>query len=195
MIALAPGESRERNVSWLDWSLPAGLSADGKTVLFNEAGEGGGTEYSVYMRSTDGQSPAVRLADGYGIGLSPDGLWAVVVSRGDRGEMRLLPTGAGEPVAIKTEFKIVGGAHVFPDRDTLLVVGITDEQGPGVYEQPIEGGPPRPITSPAFASRTATGRPRFAIDAKGETIIAQGSEVPSPSDDQAVRSDRIAACS
>ena len=92
--------------------------------------------------------------------------------------MRLLPTGAGEPVAINTEFKIVAGAFLFPDRDTLLVVGITDEHGLGVYEQPIEGGPPRPITSPVFASRTATGRPRFAIDAKGETIIAQGSEVP-----------------
>ena len=179
MIALAPGEPRERNVSWLDWSLPIGLSGDGKTLLFNEAGEGGGTEYSVYMRSTDGQSPAIRLGDGFGVGMSPDGSWAVVVSRGDRSAMRLLPTGAGEPVNINTEFKTVARALAFPDRDIVLVVGITDEYGPGVYEQPIEGGPPRPLTAPAtFLSGSAAGPPRLAIDANGETIIARGSEVP-----------------
>ena len=180
MIALAPGESRERNVSWLDWSLPIGLSADGKTVLFNEAGEGGGTEYSIYMRSTDGQSPAVRLTDGFGVGLSPDASsWVVVVSRGDHREMRLLPTGAGEPVTIDTEFETVATVLMFPDRDTMLLVGITDEQGPGVYEQPIEGGPPRRLTpSTIFRFGSGAGRPRFAIDAKGEAIIAQGSEGP-----------------
>ena len=72
MSALPPGETKERELSWLDWSRPAGLSKDGKTVLFFEAGEGGGPGYSTYVRGTDG-SPAVRLGAGQAAGFSPDG--------------------------------------------------------------------------------------------------------------------------
>jgi hypothetical protein len=57
MIGLAPGEAKERDLSWLDWSVPVDLSADGRTVLFGETGEGGGPKYAVYLRKTDG-SPA-----------------------------------------------------------------------------------------------------------------------------------------
>ena len=63
MLALAPGETKERDLTWLDWSLPSGISPDGGVVLFSESGEGGGAGYSVYIRKTDG-SPAVRLGEG-----------------------------------------------------------------------------------------------------------------------------------
>ena len=63
MIALPPGEQKERDLSWLDWSSGTDLSPDGKTVLFTESGSGGGEGYSVYLRKTDG-SPAVRLGEG-----------------------------------------------------------------------------------------------------------------------------------
>ncbi len=71
MVGLASGESKERDLSWLDWSAPKDLSADGKTLLFTESGEAGGENYSSYLRETDG-SPAVRLGDGFGFALSPD---------------------------------------------------------------------------------------------------------------------------
>ena len=58
------------------------LSADGKTMLFTESGEGGGPGYSVYIRKTDG-SPPVRLGEGFGQALSPDGKWAVAIQRRD----------------------------------------------------------------------------------------------------------------
>ena len=35
MIGLAPGESKERDLSWLDWSVPASLSPDGSEILFS----------------------------------------------------------------------------------------------------------------------------------------------------------------
>ncbi len=38
---------------------------DGREVLFNEAGEGGGPKYAVYIRKTDG-TPAIRLGEGNG---------------------------------------------------------------------------------------------------------------------------------
>ena len=70
MVALAPGETKERDLTWMDWSFPRAISSDGKLVLFEEEGAGGGKNYSVYVRGSDG-SPAVRLGDGYGIALSP----------------------------------------------------------------------------------------------------------------------------
>ena len=36
MQVLAPGQSRERDLSWLDLSDPAALTGDGKTLLFME---------------------------------------------------------------------------------------------------------------------------------------------------------------
>jgi eukaryotic-like serine/threonine-protein kinase len=68
MIGLAPGEQKEKDLSWLDWSRPGSLSPDGKTILFQEAGEGGGPKYAVYLRNTDG-SPAIRLGEGSGLSL------------------------------------------------------------------------------------------------------------------------------
>jgi hypothetical protein len=59
MVGLAPGETKERDMTWLDWTLGAAIAADGRTILFSETGEGGGAGYSVYIRKTDG-SPAVR---------------------------------------------------------------------------------------------------------------------------------------
>src|SRR5262249_2479589 len=96
MLALPPGQGRPRDLSWLDWSRVADLSPDGKTVLFDEEGEGGGPAYSVYLRSTDG-SPAIRLGDGSALALSPDGRYALALAvQPTPAQMVLLPTGAGE---------------------------------------------------------------------------------------------------
>ncbi len=81
IMGLAPGETTERDLSWLDWSQPMMLSEDGRTLLITEEGEGGGPGYGVFVRKTDG-SPAVRLGTGEGTALSPDG------RLGDRPEAR-----------------------------------------------------------------------------------------------------------
>ncbi|MBI5444796.1 MAG: serine/threonine-protein kinase, partial [Deltaproteobacteria bacterium] len=59
-FVVAPGESSERDLSWLDYTNAKDLSDDGRTLLFSEDGEGGGATYAVYTRGTDG-SPAIRL--------------------------------------------------------------------------------------------------------------------------------------
>src|SRR5208337_1926048 len=96
-------DGHERDLSWLDYSFPADLSADGHTLLFDEEGEGGGTytksgnfDYAVYMRGSDG-SPAVRLGEGTAVALSPDGKWVIAEPQGTPAQLVLLPTGAGEP--------------------------------------------------------------------------------------------------
>jgi dipeptidyl aminopeptidase/acylaminoacyl peptidase len=90
----APGSAEERELSWLEGSAAADLSADGRQVLFGEMMEGGGFSGRIYLRGTDG-SPAVHLGDGYPLALSPDGARAAVKLHGRDG-LTLLPTGAGE---------------------------------------------------------------------------------------------------
>jgi eukaryotic-like serine/threonine-protein kinase len=51
ITGITPGSNQERDFTWLDWSLPDELSADGKTLLLTEAGEGGGAGYSVVPRT------------------------------------------------------------------------------------------------------------------------------------------------
>ena len=76
LIVHRADDASEHDFTWLDWSFPVTLSADGHTLLFREEGEAGGPTYAVYIRKTDG-SPAVRLGDGQSLALSPDGKWAL----------------------------------------------------------------------------------------------------------------------
>ncbi len=63
LYGLVAGESKERDLSWLDYGVAVEISADGRTLLFQEQGEGGGAEYSAYIRGMDGSLP-VRLGKG-----------------------------------------------------------------------------------------------------------------------------------
>ena len=56
VLASLPGETKERDLAWLDWSARSALSADGKTLLFDESGEGAGARY----RFTCGEPTARR---------------------------------------------------------------------------------------------------------------------------------------
>ena len=99
VLGMTAGDAKERDLSWLDWSVPNSLSADGKVLLFTEAGEGGGPKYAVYVRNTDG-SPAIRLGEGSGFALSPDGKWAASHPNIVPSPIIVLPTGVGETRAV-----------------------------------------------------------------------------------------------
>ncbi|MGH9896539.1 MAG: hypothetical protein ACREA0_31975, partial [bacterium] len=112
IIATTASDPRGHDWSWFDRSFARDLSPDGKTILFDESGEGGGPNHSVFLRRLDG-SPPVRLGDGFGIALSPDGKWALV--RNNEGEVQALPTGAGEAHSIQAGNVPIFGTGWFPD--------------------------------------------------------------------------------
>ncbi len=95
------GAARDVELSWLDWTYPRGVSADWSRLLFDELGDGGGHDYAIYIRTTDG-GPATRLGRGNALALSPDGKWALSATLDTPSKLVLLPTGAGSPRSLLT---------------------------------------------------------------------------------------------
>ncbi len=139
---LAPGETSERDLSWLDNSEAADLSADGKTLLFTEIGSGGGATGAVYKRRTDG-TPPVRMGDGKALALSPDGKWALSQIQTALPQLTLLPMGPGDSKSLDrgpiTEYRQSGW---YPDSRRVWFNAIEPGHGARCYEQNIEGGKP-----------------------------------------------------
>jgi Tol biopolymer transport system component len=142
-------DSTPRDLSWMDWGSITFLSADGKTILIWESGEGARGANALFMRKTDG-SPAVHIGDGLPGPLSPDGRW--VISRVEDGSdvppIRLLPARAGaerilDRGGIATR---LGGFAWLPDSKRFAFSGHEKDRPDRCFLQSIDGGPPRPIT-------------------------------------------------
>ena len=166
-IGLAPGESKERDLSWQDWTVPGDLSPDGRILLFIEAGEAGGGEYAVFTRDTSGAS-AVRLGQGTARALSPDGKWALVLRQNvSIPDFILLPTGVGQP-RILTSGKVAPNSGVFfPDSKGLLFDGHEPGHASRIYVMSLDGGQPRAVTPEGFS----LGRPH-SLSPDGKRIAA-----------------------
>ena len=168
IVGLAPGETKERDLSWLDWSTPGDLSADGKVVLFSEAGEGGGPKYAVYLRNTDG-SPAVRLGEGTGGALSPDGKWAIARPNSSPSPLILLPTGVGEAKTLSQDSLNHIRVRWLADGKRLVFTGNEAGHGVRLFVQSVEEGKPR-----AFSPEGVN--PTFVPSPKGDVVAGVGSD-------------------
>jgi len=190
-IGMAPGENKERDLSWQDWTVPFDLSEDGKLFLFIEAGEAGGGEYAVFTRDTNGTS-AVRLGQGSANALSPDGKWVLVLRQNmSPPDLVLLPTGVGQQQAVPTGSVIPVGGQFFPDSKRLLIEGHEAGHASRIYLANLDGGQARPITPEGYslgtnpravspdgtriATVTSDGIALFAVDG-GEPQPVHGSQ-------------------
>jgi Tol biopolymer transport system component len=175
VMAQSDGATKERDLSWLDYSYPADLSADGKTLLFDEEGIGGGVQYgdvqdltyAVYIRSTDG-TPAIRLGEGGAAALSPDQKWVIIATPSSPQQLRLLPTGAGETQSLTNDSINHQWARWFPDGKRFVFSGNESGKGVRLYTQDVSGGKPKPI-SPEGVDAQA-----FAISPDGQSVVGIG---------------------
>jgi Tol biopolymer transport system component len=162
MMYFGPGEKRERDLAWLDWSLPRRLSDDGKLLLFDEGHEGGAATGGIYLRRTDGSTP-VRLGDGFASDLSPDGQWVAGVRRTH--ELTLLPVGAGESRLLRNQGIHYISALWFPDGKRLLATAAETGRPARLWIRDLsEGGAPKPIAP--------EGSSALAISPDGKLIAA-----------------------
>ena len=153
LVGTIAGEPRQRDLSWLDYSYPAELSADGKTLLFDEEGGGGslaysksgGLSYAVYIRKTDG-SPAVLLGEGGAVALSPDGKSVIAQTQDSPSQLKLLTTGAGEAKDLTNDKVNHSWAHWFPDGKRILFSGNEPGKGVRLYVYEPASGKSQAIT-------------------------------------------------
>ncbi len=145
ILAMAAGAPRERDVSWLDWSLPVDISRDGNTLLFDEQGEEGGPTYTVAVRDMQG-SPPIPLGEGMAGDFSPDGKWAITTV--SYTQLELLPTGAGTIKKLDRgniqQYR--HGMHWMPDGKQIVFSGNEAGHPARCFIQNIDGGKPRPLT-------------------------------------------------
>ncbi len=141
---MPPGGKEERELGWLDWSILGDLSRDGRKILLEEAGDGGGPNYTVFVRDSDG-SPAVRIGEGVGLAISPDGKW-VVTQPAKGGPLRLVPTGVGEGRQLTHDNVTYHKVRWLADGKELLASGVEAGHGARDYLIAVGNGDSRAIT-------------------------------------------------
>jgi eukaryotic-like serine/threonine-protein kinase len=145
LSGLTTGMTKEQDFSWLDYSFPAELSADGKRLLFDEEGVGGGANYSVYLRKTADDS-AVRLGDGESVTLSPDGKWVLALTMSSPAQLILLPSGAGDAQQITHDSLYHSWARWLPDSKGIIFTAKQEGHGARIFVQKSAADQAQPIS-------------------------------------------------
>ena len=175
LIGMTADDAKQHDLSWLDYTYPADLSGDGKTLLFDEEGGGGsldysksgGLSYAVYIRKTDG-SPAVLLGEGGAVSLSPDGKSVIAQTQDSPSQLRLLTTGAGEAKDLSKDNINHSWAHWFPDGKRVLFSGNEPGKGVKLYVRDLASGKSESIT-PEGVNGTA-----FVISPDSQSVAGIG---------------------
>ncbi len=154
MTALVGGDPKEKNLSWFDYSNVEDISADGRVILFEETGEGGGAHHAVYIRRWGARS-AVRVGEGYALALSPDANWVAILPDGDPTTLNLVPLTPGQPRVLSGHGLKYACARFFPAGDRLLVGGSTPGSPERLYVQALDGSKPEPLPANIFIARPA----------------------------------------
>ncbi len=168
ILGMLQGDTRESDMSFLDYSFAADMGVDSHTLLFDEEGEAGGANYTVYLRKSD-RSPVVRLGEGNALSLSPDGKWALSIMPVPNSPFRLLATGTGEPKLLSIgSINPEQAATWFPDSRQILFAGSEAGHGLRLYRLGIDGGSPHAITPEGIT----VGLPGFAVSPDGKFVAA-----------------------
>ena len=165
------------DLSWLDFSRVDDLSADGDTVLMTVEGSAASTDYNVYLRKTDGSAP-VRLGEGYGAAISPDGKSVLAVApfgtKSNAGpQFTLLPVGPGEPKFLTNDSISHTFGAWFPDGQRIVFRGSDPGHAARAWIQPVSGGHPTPVTPEGTSGTQLSpdGKLLCARDTEGEFWI------------------------
>jgi serine/threonine protein kinase/Tol biopolymer transport system component len=168
VAAKVPGETVERDLSWMGSSFVTDLSADGERILFMEQR---GMDYEAWLRRTDGAAPT-RLGSGMSFGLSPDGKWALACLPSLAAPLRLLPTGAGTPRALNGTSGVLWATWL-PDGKRIVWASSSPKGKTRFHIQNIDGGEPRVI----FERATEVGALRpFRASPDGRWVAVLGAD-------------------
>jgi eukaryotic-like serine/threonine-protein kinase len=155
------GDKTQRNLGGLDFPLPYDISSDGRTLLYYEAGEGGGPNYTSYLQTMDG-SPPLKLGEGSCTGISRDGAWVVCFAPQQPSPLVLIPTRAGTSRSLPKDQLTHTFASWLPDGQRLLLLASEPGRGIRIYVQGLDGQPAHPISPEGITNLF----PRLSPDGK-----------------------------
>jgi len=170
----------DRDLSWFDWSRVQDLSGDGKLLLFDETGDGGGAAHSIYLRNLAADS-AVRLGDGQALGWSPDLKWVLALNAKKPVNLNLLPIGPEAPRTLSGHGLKYNWARYFPDGRHLLVAGNFPGKPLRLFVQPVSGGEPLPLNPDVYlswASISPDGKQIAGVGQDQKTMVFPASGGP-----------------
>jgi eukaryotic-like serine/threonine-protein kinase len=145
MYGAFSGDKGQRDLGGLDFPVPNDISSDSRTLLFYEAGEGGGPNYTSYLQTTDG-SPPLKLGEGECTGISRDREWVVCFAPQQPNPLVLIPTRAGTPRTLPKDQLTHTFASWLPDDKRLLLLASEPGHAIRLYVQGIDGQPAHPIS-------------------------------------------------
>jgi eukaryotic-like serine/threonine-protein kinase len=164
-----PDGNTERDLTWMDQPLVQAISSDGRTIVFDEWGEGGGDNGSIYLRTMDG-APAARLGEGATMGFSADGRWILSRPPQPPETFVLLPAGPGQPRSVEhrgiTTVDYAG--RLLPDGKRFVFLGRPGNGSFRVYVQDLEGGAARAISPEGIVPS------RMAVSPDGKFVATVG---------------------
>ncbi|MBV8572627.1 MAG: winged helix-turn-helix domain-containing protein [Acidobacteriaceae bacterium] len=134
----------ENDLSQLDGSHVDDISADGRFVLFTEAGEGGGSHYGTFLYDRDARS-ALRVASGRALAISPDGNWILTIDPQDRSQLALMSVKTGIQKNVPRTGLVFQWARFLPGGDELLVAGAYPGKPLQLFKEKMTGGKPLAI--------------------------------------------------
>jgi Tol biopolymer transport system component len=160
--------------TWRESSRLAGFS-NNHALLINGTGDSGGAQGSVYVWQPKEAQP-VRIADGLGVGLAPDGSKALVTSIQTPVKISIVPTGAGQPHAIDIgAVDLVTWAGWLPD-GRLVIQIVRSGSDPAVYMVSATGLNPTPLLPTGTTLRgdhliSPDGAHIVAVDSTGRFVV------------------------
>ncbi|MCC6650483.1 MAG: hypothetical protein IT348_04975, partial [Candidatus Eisenbacteria bacterium] len=163
----------EVDLAWFDGSTACDFSADGEQLLFTEVAEAENPHYAAYLRGVDG-SPAVRLGEGVGRALSPDGEWVLALTHTGRRGAMLYPTGFGEARGL--DFDGTGTllwATFAPDGEHLFHASQRAGESPVLYRAALAGGACQKLWDQPLQFDRFIGLP---VSPDGERLVLQGQD-------------------
>jgi hypothetical protein len=141
-------DAAEQDLTWLDWSTPIGLSADGRLLVFFESELGVGGVSTVFVRDTTG-APPVKLGEGNRpqrpAQLSPDGRFVAAVPE-NANEIVVYPVGPGAQRRISLSGIEVRTACPLPDGTRVCVFGNEPTREERIWLTDVSGSKPLPVS-------------------------------------------------
>jgi Tol biopolymer transport system component len=168
LVGVVAGEARERDFSWLDWTVPETIFPDGSAFLFHEAGIGGGSTNTAFVRNVDG-SPPIPLGQGSGGGgsLSPDQKWNLAITHTSPGQVLALPLGTGTPRQVTDDSINHLDSYWMPDGTHFVFLGVEPGHRPRLYMQALEEKTAKAISPEGYDT---TGTP---VSPDGRYFVAR----------------------